>query len=104
MKTARHTRIGRTIAALILAFGLAVSVAACTNNPTIPGWRCTGYHQYKVPAHATLWGVVVHQVHYTPHNAANTQDIVRKVQIKYGYLGGLHAGQWIRIPWGCVKS
>jgi len=47
--------------------------------------------------------MVVNYVHYTPHNNANTRDIVTETQAKYGYLGGIHAGQVIRIPWGCVR-
>jgi len=104
MNSAMPSRRGRaTVIMALAAFALTPALSACNNTPTIPGWSCGGYHGQTVPRGATLWGMVVNYVHYTPHNNANTRDIVTETQAKYGYLGGIHAGQVIRIPWGCVR-
>ena len=104
MNSVRPTRrvcANLAMAAMLL---LPIALSGCNNNLTIPGWSCGGYNNQTVPRNATLSGMVFNYVHYTPHNSANTNEIVTKIQVKYGYLGGIHAGQIIRIPWGCVRS
>jgi len=93
-----------SIGLLAIVVVLVILLAGCA-DPTIPGWVCRGYHWQSVPHPSSLWWMVYHLVHYTPHSYANTAEIIGEIHAKYGYFNGIGSTPAkIRIPWGCIAK